>query len=186
MHIKNYKNHLLIAMPSLRSEFFTKSVVYIYEHSDTEGTIGFVVNQPLSATLGNVLEHLNIKIDDNVIYDLPIYSGGPVGPDQGFVIHDQLKLQKTGDVGSDVAITTTRDILAKIAVGKGPKHFIVTLGYSGWEPGQIEEEIAQNDWLVAPMDSKILFETPISQRWTTAAKSLGVDINKLSGQIGHA
>lgn len=184
MQINNYKNHLLIAMPSLRSEFFTKSVVYIYEHSETEGTIGFVVNQPLSATLGNVLDHLKINVKEDDIYDLPIFSGGPVGPDQGFVIHCNALSAKRGD--PSVAITTTREILQTIAKGKGPKHFIVTLGYAGWEPGQIEQEIAHNDWLVAPFNAAILFETPIAERWTAAAKQLGVDLNKLTGQIGHA
>ena len=186
MKLHSYKNHLLIAMPSLRSEFFTKSVVYIYEHSEAEGTIGFIINQPLSATLGNVLEHLKIKIDHGDIYDAPVYSGGPVGPDQGFVLHDSAHLPASSEENDKIIVTTTRDILKQIADNKGPKNFIVTLGYSGWEPGQIEEEIAQNDWLVAPMNAAILFQTPISQRWTTAAKTLGVDINKLSGQVGHA
>ena len=186
MLIKNYKNHLLIAMPSLQGDFFAKSVVYIYEHSEESGAIGFTINKPLSATLGNVLEHLKIKTKNDVIANLPVFSGGPVGPDQGFVIHDEMRLSENKKNDTDITVSTTREILSNIARGKGPDNFIVTLGYAGWEPGLLEKEIQENDWLVAPLDKNILFKEPISTRWTAAAKLLGIDIHKLSSQIGHA
>ena len=185
MQISNYKNQLLIAMPSMRGEFFTKSVVFVYEHSEKEGALGFIINKPLSATLGNVLEHLNIPAKDEKAAALPIYSGGPVGPDQGFVIHDRMSLAENKQ-DCDVTVSTTREILVDIGSGKGPDHFMVTLGYAGWEPGQLEKEIQQNDWLVVPLQKNILFDTPISQRWNVAAKSIGIDMNKLSSQVGHA
>lgn len=185
MRIKNYKHHLLIAMPSLHGDFFSKSVVYIYEHSETGGAVGFTINKPLSATLGNVMDHLNIKMKDKKIIDMPVFSGGPAGPDQGFVIHDRMSLAKD-DEDSEVTISTTREILVDIASGNAPDHFLVTLGYAGWEPGQLEEEIQENDWLVAPFQKDILFKTPIAQRWVASAKLLGVDINKLSSQFGRA
>lgn len=185
MQIKNYKNHLLIAMPSLQGEFFAKSVVYIYEHSDVTGTIGFTINKPLSATLGNVLDHLNIDNKDKLISELPVFSGGPVGPDQGFVIHDRMILAENDD-DAEVTISTSREVLMDISVGKGPDHFMVTLGYAAWEPGQLESEIQQNDWLVVPFQKAILFDTPIAGRWMASAKLLGVDLAKLSSQVGHA
>lgn len=185
MQIKNYKNHLLIAMPSLQGDFFSKSVVYIYEHTESGGAVGFTINKPLSATLGNVLEHLNLKIKDKTVADLPVFSGGPAGPDQGFVIHDRLALAESHD-DKFVTISTTREILNDIARGKGPDHFIVTLGYAGWEPGQLEKEIQHNDWMVVEFQKDILFNTPIAERWTRAAKLLGVDLSKLSSQVGHA
>jgi len=185
MQIKNYKNHLLIAMPSLQGDFFSKSVVYIYEHTESGGAVGFTINKPLSATLGNVLEHLNLKIKDKTVIDMPVFSGGPAGPDQGFVIHDRMALaENEGD--TIVTISTTREVLGDIARGKGPDHFMVTLGYAGWEPGQLELEIQHNDWLVTGFQKDILFDTPIAERWARAAKLLGVDLSKLSSQVGHA
>ncbi len=185
MEIKSFKNHLLIAMPSMQGEFFGRSVVYIYEHSTSGGAIGFTINKPLTATLGNVLEHLNIEAKDKSIIDLHVFSGGPVGPDQGFVIHDRMSLAQNKE-DTELTISTTREILADIASGKGPDNFMVTLGYSGWGVGQLESEIQRNDWLVTPLEKDILFKTPIAQRLTICAKLLGVDMSRLSSQVGHA
>ncbi|MCX7121578.1 MAG: YqgE/AlgH family protein [Gammaproteobacteria bacterium] len=185
MHIKTYKNHLLIATPSLQGDFFGKSVVYIYEHTEADGAVGFTINKPLSATLSNVLDHLKIKIKDKKIADTPVFSGGPVGPDQGFVIHDQMSLAENDD-DAELTVSSTREVLSSIARGKGPDNFMVTLGYSGWEPGMLEAEIQQNDWLVLPLKKEIVFKEPISTRWATCGKLLGVDMNKLSSHIGHA
>lgn len=185
MQIKNYKNQLLIAMPSVRGDFFAKSVVFIYEHSAAEGSIGFIINKPLSAVLANVLEHLNIPVKDEKMSQVPIFSGGPMGPDQGFVIHDRMRLAENKK-DSQITVSTTREILTDIASSKGPDNFIITLGYSGWEPGQLEKEIEQNDWLMVPLDKKIMFDTPIPQRWNLAAQSIGIDMNKLSSHVGHA
>ena len=172
-------------MPSLRGDFFSKSVVYIYEHSDTTGVLGFTINKPLSATLGNVMEHLTIDVKDDRVQDAPVFSGGPIGPDQGFVIHDRMSLAESDD-DSEVTISTSREILQDIASGRGPDHYMVVLGYSAWELGQLENEIQRNDWLLCPLEKKIIFNTPIAQRWATAAKSIGIDLNKLSSQSGHA
>lgn len=160
-------------------------MVYVYEHTETGGAIGFTINKPLSATLGNVLDHLKVNIKDKTAADLPVFSGGPLGPDQGFVIHDRMSLAENAD-DTEVTVSTTREILADIGRGKGPDNFIVTLGYAGWEAGELETEIQHNDWLVAPFQKDILFKTPIAQRWVASAKLLGVDIHKLSSQVGHA
>ena len=185
MQITNYKNHFLIAMPSLRNEFFSKSVVYIHEHTHDTGAIGFTINKPLSATVGNVMEHLKIPIQDKTIYDIPVFAGGPMGPDQGFVIHDRA-LTADEDTASEIVLSTSRQILEDIAKGQGPQKILIVLGYSSWEPGQLEKEIGRNDWLIAPFQKKILFQTAISQRWVESAKLIGVDINQLSTQVGRA
>lgn len=185
MQIDNYKNQLLVAMPTMQGDFFSKAVIFVYEHSATEGTIGFTINKPLSATLGNVFQHLNIPIKKQSVTGIPVFSGGPVGPDQGFVIHDQMSLAEN-PADKEVTISTSRDMLQSIAKGKGPEHFLITLGYAGWEAMQLEAEILRNDWLVVPFQKRLLFEVPIAERWIAAAKSVGIDVNKLSGHIGHA
>jgi len=144
-----------------------------------------MVNKPLSATLSNVMDHLKIELKHQKIANLPVFSGGPVGPDQGFVIHDQINpAQNQND--QEITISTSRDLLRDIAEGRGPDHFMITLGYAGWSPGQLESEIIRNDWLVAPFAKSVLFETPIAQRWFVAGKLLGIDIGMLSNQVGHA
>jgi len=180
--IENLTNHLLIAMPTLKDTIFTKSVVYLYEHSP-EGAMGIVINKSLQITLGNLLQHLDITVKDELIAATPVLTGGPVGPEQGFVIHSPLK---KNDDQRDIIITASKEILREIGQGKGPSSFIITLGYSGWEGGQLEKEIHRNDWLIAPFNEDILFSTPIVKRWQAAAKTIGVDINNLSDQIGHA
>ena len=185
MPINNFKHRLLVAVPTLRGEFFSKAVIYIYEHSEKEGAVGFTINKPLSATIDNVMDHLKIDVTDEKIIDLPVFSGGPVGPDQGFVIHDRMSVAQHKD-DKEVSISTSRDMLRDIAEGKGPDHFMITLGYAGWSPGQLEAEVLRNDWLIAPFEKKVLFDTPIAKRWTVAGRLLGIDINTLSDQIGHA
>lgn len=185
MQVKNFKNYLLVAMPSQDSEFFDKSVVLVYEHSKKTGAIGFTINKPLSATLSNVLEHLTIPVVDKTIEDRPVYSGGPIGPDQGFVLHDDMVLAESSK-DKEITISTSREILKDIGEGGGPEHFMVVLGYAGWEPGQLEQEVQDNLWLVVPLQKKLIFDVPIPNRWATAAQTVGVDFNRLSSHTGHA
>ncbi len=145
--------------------------------------MGIVINKSLQITLGNLLQHLNIEVKDEVIAALPVLVGGPVGPEQGLVIHPRLEHDKQD---REVLISASKETLRDIAEGKGPEHFIITLGYAGWGAGQLEKEINKNDWLIAPFNKDILFNTPLEKRWQAAAKTIGVDINHLSGQIGHA
>lgn len=179
---ENLTNHFLIAMPALKDSLFTKSVVYLYEHSE-KGAMGAVINKSLQITLGNLLQHLDIEVKDESIFALPVLTGGPIGPEKGFIIHDQVKKE---DAIRQVAISASKEMLDEIAQGKGPEHFIITLGYSGWEAGQLEKELNNNDWLVAPFNKDIIFSTPLDKRWQAAAKTIGVDVNHLSDQIGHA
>lgn len=178
-----FTNLFLIAMPALQGSFFEESVIYLHEHS-AEGATGIVINKPLQqVTLQNLLEHLDIVPEQENIANLPVLSGGPVGLEQGFIIHDQtspsIDEQK-------VTISSSKEILADISQGKGPSQFIIALGYAGWEKSQLEDEVGHNDWLLAPFCKKILFNIPMGYRWRAAAKMIGVDLNCLSGQSGNA
>lgn len=180
------KHHFLIAMPSLNDLNFSKSVIYLYEHN-AEGAMGLVINKPLHVTLGNVLRHLKIEFNNPSIEHIPVLLGGPVGQDHGFVLHN--KIESTADdyvINDEIMLSASKEILINIANGQGPQQFLVALGYSGWGRGQLELEIARNDWLIAQFNPKVLFETPIDERWSAAAKLIGVDLLSLSDQIGHA
>jgi len=170
-------------MPSLEDSNFEKSVVYICEHSE-EGAMGLVINKPLQINLGNVLQHLDIQTDNKIAEDHPVLLGGPVGQEHGFIIHgDSLK---NVEPFIDIVISSSKQLLRNIAQGEGPDDFIITLGYAGWSPGQLEEEITKNDWLVVPFDPHILFEVPIEKRWQETARLVGIDIHLISEHMGHA
>ncbi|HZE14887.1 MAG TPA: YqgE/AlgH family protein, partial [Mycobacterium sp.] len=148
---------------------------------------GIVINRPLDVHLSEILEQMDIATEDNEIANRPVYLGGPVQQDRGFVLHKPLAdWQSTLPVTENVAVTTSRDILAAIARGDGPTQCLVALGYAGWGAGQLEQEIAGNAWLSGPADEHILFESPAEARWEAAAKLLGVDLHLLSGDAGHA
>lgn len=179
-------NRLLIAMPGLMDPNFHHTVTYLSEHN-AEGALGIVINRPLTLTLGELLEHLNISTERPDIAALPVYYGGPVQPQQGFVLHTPVgHWGSTLRVTDTVGITTSRDILEALARSEGLDQALVALGYAGWGSGQLEREIAENSWLFGPADPKILFHTPSEQRWAAAAALLGVDLNLLSGEAGHA
>lgn len=163
-------------MPSLSDQNFSKSVIYLYEHTP-EGAMGLVINKPLHINLGNVLKHLKIKVTKKSIETRPVLMGGPVGQEHGFVLH------KTKN---NILISASKEMLTNIATGKGPKHFLITLGYTGWGAGQLEKELNHNDWLIAPFNAEIIFDTPLENRWHKAAQLIGIDINRLSDQVGHA
>lgn len=186
MQIESLEKHFLVAMPVINDPTFSKSVVYINEQTD-EGTMGLVINKSLHIPLGNVLRHLDIEAKDEEIDQQPVYMGGPVQQEQGFVIHDNyLSISDDEPDDQEIAISISKEMLQMIADGSGPRHYLVALGYASWEPGQLEAEISRNDWLVAPFDAKILFTTPLEERWRAAAKLIGVDINRLTDQVGHA
>ncbi len=179
-------NHFLIAMPGLADPNFSHAVAYICEHTK-EGAMGIVINRPSELTLGEVLEHIGIDPSPRVDLSASIYEGGPVQPEHGFVVHAPVGAWDSSlKVTDDIAVTTSRDVLSAIAHGEGPKRHLFALGYAGWGAGQLEDEIANNAWLSGPADPAILFETGPEQRWTAAAALLGVDVNLLSSQIGHA
>ena len=184
-------NHFIIAMPSLNDPNFEQSVSYICEHNN-EGAMGVVINKPTNLTFAELCEQLDIEITDNDTANYPIYDGGPVEIDRGFILHTPVgDWESTLEVTKDIGLTMSQDIIEAIANGYSsdnnpPKHFIIALGYAGWSEDQIEDEIAANTWLNVPATDKILFLTPTENRWTAAAASLGINLQTLSSDIGHA
>lgn len=178
-------NHFLVAMPSLRDPNFYQSVVYVCEHN-AGSALGLVINRPSSVVLGDILKQLSISVDNPSLAQRPVFQGGPVQTDRGFVIHEPVgtwdSTLKLGTLG----VTTSRDVLAALARGQGPGRSFVALGYAGWGAGQLETELAANSWLSTPADERIIFETPVAERWQAAARLIGVDIAMLSGDAGHA
>jgi len=179
-------HHFLIAMPAMTDPFFAKSLTYVCEHNE-EGAMGIVVNRPTSLTLSELFAQINMPLDQAELEDMPVHFGGPVQTDRGFVLHDAGGTwQSTLRVNDRIELTTSKDILQAVGEGKGPKKLLVTLGYAGWSPGQLEQELADNAWLSVPADEHILFELPAEERLPAAMKLLGVDYATLSEEVGHA
>ncbi|MEW7975575.1 MAG: YqgE/AlgH family protein [Candidatus Thiodiazotropha endolucinida] len=182
----NLTNHFLIAMPRLEDPNFFHTVTYICEHT-SDGAMGIVINRPMDLHLADIFEQLEIQISTKDIAEQPVYIGGPVQSDRGFVLHESsTEWASTLKVTADISVTTSLDILEAIAAGKGPEHNLVALGYAGWGAGQLESELAQNAWLSGPAESDIIFNRASDERWQAAADLLGVDLNLLSGDTGHA
>ncbi len=181
------ENHFLIAMPTLHDPFFRRTVTYICEHS-AEGAMGLIINHPIDINVKELLG--KIDIDTSAIDDSQpniVYSGGPVQTDRGFVLHSpQLGWNSSLRLSDDIMVTTSKDILEAIANNNSPQNYIITLGYSGWTAGQLEQELAQNSWLTIPADPELLFNTPPHLRWERAAEKLGVDMRQMSSEVGHA
>lgn len=178
MRIDNYLNHtLLIATPSLTDPIFERSVVYIYEHND-EGALGVIINQPLSLKLKKILDHLELETPYEEVANHDVLMGGPLGQENGFVLSHEPK--------NGLVINSSKEILIQISQTKQNKPFLITLGYAAWQAGQLEQELLQDDWLIAPADDALLFDTPYSQRWHTAAELIGVDFNTYTGVTGNA
>ncbi len=169
-------------MPTLADTNFSRAVIFLCEHNQ-DGAMGLMINKPLNVKLDSVLEHLDIDISGTELANTPIYMGGPVGQEHGFVIYTPYQDDEDED---DIVISASKETLADIAQSTGPEHFLITLGYAGWGAGQLEEEINRNDWLVVPYDKQIIFNIPSKLRWQKAAELLGIDINQLSSQVGHA
>ncbi len=183
---KSLANHFLIAMPSLEDPNFSHTVTYICEHT-AAGAMGIVINRPLRITFGEVLEHMQITPGAHVDVDLPVLAGGPVQGEHGFVLHSPPgQWNSSISISDEIAVTTSRDILMALADGKGPTRYLLTLGYAGWAAGQLEREMAENAWLSGPADAHILFDLPLEERWRAAAALIGIDLNLLSTEVGHA
>ncbi|HEX7025799.1 MAG TPA: YqgE/AlgH family protein [Gammaproteobacteria bacterium] len=182
----NLKNHFLIAMPNLLDPNFHQSVTYICEH-DQKGAMGLMLTQTTNYLLGELLQQLKINCIVPEIGQRKIMFGGPVEIQSGFILHRPAgNWQSSLHVTEEVTVTTSRDILEALAVGQGPRENIVTVGYAGWGPGQLEQELASNSWLTYPADTDMLFKTSPGQLWHSAAKALGIDLSLLSGDVGHA
>lgn len=182
------RDHFLIAMPAMADPNFSHSVIYICEHSP-EGAMGIVINLPLNLHLGDVLQNMNIKTEDDKVAHTPVLAGGPIQQERGFVLHRTApsdKWESSLALTKNISITTSKDILLAIASQKGPLDMVIALGYAGWESGQLEKEIAQNSWLCGPADPQVLFDIAPENRWRAAGALLGIDMDCLSYEVGHA
>ncbi len=179
-------NHFLVAMPGLHDPNFSHSVIYICDHSK-DGAMGLVINNPLEIPLSQIFEQFELNYSPRVGTE-PLMSGGPVQIDRGFVLHrpSQREWEATLPISSDISLTSSRDIISDIAEEQGPSDMLVTLGYAGWGPGQLEDELANNAWLTVPADANIIFNVPYEQRAHAAAAIIGIDLNLLSSNAGHA
>jgi putative transcriptional regulator len=186
MHSVDLTHHFLIAMPSMADPYFARSLTFICEHND-QGALGLVVNRPIDMTLRSLFERLSLELDDPGFPDAPIYFGGPVQTDRGFVLHAPAgNWQSTLRVRNAIGLTTSKDILEAVGRGEGPKKLLVTLGYAGWSAGQLEHELTQNAWLTVEATNPILFDLPAEARLAAAMELLGLDFARLSDEAGHA
>ena len=184
----NLKNHFIIAMPTMSDVLFTRSVVYICEHN-RDGAMGIIINKPIiELNVSTILSRLEITASRNCAeLEYPVFAGGPIAEEQGFILHTpQTGFSSSIQISDDVMITTSLDLLKSIGTSQQPKDLLLALGYSSWQPLQLEDEVARNDWLVANADAKIIFEVPYENRWQKAAESLGVNMNTISHQMGNA
>ena len=179
-------NQFLIAMPALTDKDFSRTVIYLCQHS-AEGAVGIIINRPMTMKLGDIFAQMNIDATSLASINTPVYMGGPVQPERGFVIHT--RSERTWDssleISETISLTSSRDILEAIAKGEGPAHYLIALGYAGWSAGQLEKEIIENAWLHTPYSEAILYEVPVSERWNQAANLIGINIHLLSSVAGH-
>ena len=179
-------NQFLIAMPNLADPNFFHTVTYLCQHTD-EGALGIVINRPTDMKLGEIFDQLGIQSELEQVKNQPIFAGGPVQQERGFVIHSPCEQHWDSSItpADNIMLTSSRDILEAIAHGRGPKDYLIALGYAGWSKGQLEREIVENAWLNTPCGEGIIFHTPVEQRWNAAASQLGIDINRLTTGAGH-
>ena len=194
----NLTHHFLIAMPGMEDGAFSRSVVYLCEHSE-RGALGLIINKPTDINLKNLLEKVDLSLRRTDLADAPVFLGGPVQTERGFVLHDPMRSPDavSEDNASAYAstmhipgglldMTTSRDVLEALSTGAGPRRVLVTLGYASWGEGQLESELAENTWLTVGADPSVIFDTPIGQRWDRALGLLGLQAWMLSPDAGHA
>lgn len=185
--MQSLRNHFLLAMPHLEDPDFAGSLSFLCDHDDN-GTMGIIVNQPLDLTLDALLEQLELSVEECPVRDMPVYYGGPVHKERGFILHrgDSQPWDSSLQVAENVALTTSMDMLQAIAAGNGPDNFLICLGCCGWQAGQIEKELMENIWLTVEAQPGIIFDLPFEQRLNAAAGILGVDLSLLTNQVGHS
>lgn len=182
----NLTDHFLIAMPTLQDPFFSRTLTYVCEHNE-HGALGLVINRPIDMTLGALFEQVGVESEQARLRDQLLLFGGPVQMDRGFVLHRPLgSWQSTMRVHDDVGLTTSKDILEAAARGAGPRQMLVTLGYAGWAPGQLEQEIAENSWLTVQAKPDLIFDLAAEERLPAAMQLLGIDFASLADDAGHA
>ena len=183
----NLTNQFLVATPQMHEPQFERSVIYVCQH-DNSGAMGIVVNRSTNAKLSEIFSQLEIEFSQSNHLNDPVFAGGPVHPENGFVLHRPIGEWKSSMVVTDrIAVTTSKDILEALAQNDGPQECIISLGYAGWEKSQLEAEVGRNDWFVVQGDESLIFDVPVEARWEAAVKMMGVsDLSKLSLFSGHA
>lgn len=194
----NLTNHFLIAMPGLEDASFARSVVYLCEHSE-RGALGLIINKPTDISLKKLFDKVDLSLGRADLTDQPVYQGGPVQTERGFVLHDPITPGAEGGEEAEESIyastmtipgglemTTSKDVLEALAEGAGPRRVLVTLGYAAWGEGQLESELAENSWLTVGADRTVIFDTPVDQRYDRALALLGLQAWMLSPEAGHA
>jgi putative transcriptional regulator len=193
----NLTHHFLIAMPGLEDESFARSVIYLCEHS-ARGALGLVINKPSDIKLKKLFEKVDLRLDRDDLATTPVFHGGPVQTERGFVLHEAVVATgaKEGDdesvyastmtIPGGLEMTTSKDVLEAMSTGHGPRKVLVSLGYSAWGEGQLESELAENSWLTVGADPAVIFDTPIEERYDKALALLGLQAWNLSSEAGHA
>ncbi len=182
-----FENQFLVSTPQLDDPNFRQTVILICKHDD-EGAMGIVVNRLSGHSAKDIFEQLEIVISNDVHTQIPVHNGGPVFPELGLIIHTDKpsNWESTVRIGDGLSLTSSKDILCDIARGEGPDRTLLSLGYAGWEPGQLEQEIYHNSWFTTPADHDILFAQDVNSKWEKAASLIGIDTRKYFHQIGHA
>lgn len=187
----NLTHHFLIAMPGLEDEAFARSVIYMCEHSE-RGALGLIINKPSDINLKRLFEKVELPLEREDLTLAPVFHGGPVQTERGFVLHESMMpgeesvYASTMTIPGGLEMTTSKDVLEALATGNGPRKIFVSLGYSSWGQGQLESEISDNSWLTVAADSSVIFDTPVEQRYDKALLLLGLQSWMLSPDAGHA
>jgi putative transcriptional regulator len=206
----NLTNHFLIAMPGLEDELFSKSVVYMCEHSQ-QGALGLIINKPSDLSMRGLFDKVELPLLRQDLVDAPVFKGGPVHTERGFVLHERVSVPaevvqdnaghasplpeddkepsvyaSTMTVPGGLEMTTSKDVLEAISTGAGPRRVFISLGYASWGEGQLESELGENSWITIEADSAIIFETPVAQRYERALALLGLESWMISTQAGRA
>jgi len=183
----NLTNQFLIAMPGMADPTFSGTVVYLCDHSE-RGALGLVINRPTDIDLKSLFDRIDLNLEIEPLQHLPVYFGGPVQTERGFVLHDSTEHHYTSSISipGGLEMTTSKDVLEAVAQGQGPARFLLTLGHAGWGAGQLEEEISRNGWLTVEAEPAVMFDTPAERRFEAALLLLGVTLSMLSGEAGHA
>ena len=185
------ENQFLVSMPQLNDPNFKQTVILMCKH-DHKGAVGIVINRLTDHRIGDIFEQLGIDASSNHYSNKPVLDGGPIYPELGLIVHNRTFESRTKswessmDIGEQLRLTSSKDILSDMARGEGPEKVCMSLGYAGWAPGQLEKEIQENAWFTTPADHEILFAGEVDNKWQQSAKLLGIDTNKFSHQVGHA
>ena len=191
----NLTHHFLIAMPGLEDESFSRSVVYLCEHSE-RGALGLIINKPSKLSLQGLLQKVDLGLKRDDLRDQQVFTGGPVQTDRGFVLHEPMVIEgapenesayaSTMTIPGGLEMTTSKDVLEALSNGSGPRRVLVSLGYAAWGEGQLETELGENSWLTVDADQTVIFDTPAEERYDKALNLLGLQAWMISTQVGHA